>query len=97
MSWLLETMRISGLSRVALFASNLAIAACSQATTPSGFQYNPNVNVAYRRANPSRYRVLYSFGASGDGIVPSAGLIDVQGTLLGTEGTALNRTQASSC
>jgi uncharacterized repeat protein (TIGR03803 family) len=78
-------MKTSGLSRYALFACCVAIAACSQATELSHFQYTPNVGgVPERLESPVAYSVLYSFHAPPDGIDPWAGLIDVNGTLYGT-------------
>jgi uncharacterized repeat protein (TIGR03803 family) len=78
-------MKTSGLSRYALFACCVAIAACSQATELSRFQYTPNLSSIHERLeSPLAYSVLYSFKAPPDGKSPVAGLIDVKGTLYGT-------------
>jgi uncharacterized repeat protein (TIGR03803 family) len=78
-------MRTSGLSRYALFACCVAIAACSQATPLSHFQFTPNGSVVPdRRATPLSYSVLYSFGEPLQGSEPNDGLISVGGLLYGT-------------
>ena len=78
-------MKTSGLSRSGLFACCVAIAACSQATELSHFQYAPNVSGAYARSESPAYSVLHNFGeGSDDGSYPYAGLIDVGDTLYGT-------------
>jgi uncharacterized repeat protein (TIGR03803 family) len=78
-------MKTSGLSRYALFACCIAIAACSQATQLSPAQYTPNVRgVPERLGSPLAYSVVYSFNVAPDGNFPEAGLLDVSGTLYGT-------------
>jgi uncharacterized repeat protein (TIGR03803 family) len=73
------------LSRCALFAGCVMVAACSQATQLSPLQYTPNVSSAPKtRISPLSYGLLYTFGAPPDGAEPEAGLIDVGGTLYGT-------------
>jgi uncharacterized repeat protein (TIGR03803 family) len=69
----------------ALFVGCVAIAACSQTTELSRFQYTPNVvSVPNHRAGPLSYRVLHSFGADHDGYYPVSGLIDGGDTFYGT-------------
>jgi uncharacterized repeat protein (TIGR03803 family) len=78
-------MRLSFFRTCVLFACSIAIAACSQTTELSRFQYTPNVNaVRARGASTAGYNLLYSFKATPDGNNPDAGLIDVGGTLYGT-------------
>jgi uncharacterized repeat protein (TIGR03803 family) len=80
-------MKTSDLRVCALFAGCVVIAACSQATELSRFQYTPNVNSGRdRAAAPLSYRVLHSFGADHDGNYPSNGVSGVGDTLYGTTG-----------
>jgi uncharacterized repeat protein (TIGR03803 family) len=78
-------MKTSGLRVRALFAGCVVIAACSQTTELSRFQYTPSVNsVRDRGAGPLSYRVLHSFGADHDGNYPVGGVSAVGDTLYGT-------------
>jgi uncharacterized repeat protein (TIGR03803 family) len=77
-------MNSSGLRVRALFTGCVVIAACSQTTELSRFQYTPSVNnVRNSDAGPLSYRVLHSFGAAHDGNGPNA-LINVGDTFYGT-------------
>lgn len=78
----IRSIRPVGILAIAL---TLAIAGCShtigQPVLPSGAPSNEH---ASRNTDAAAYRVLYSFGnASGDGIYPYAGLLDLNGTLYG--------------
>ena len=78
-------MKIPTLHLCALFVCGIVIAACSQTTELSRFQYTPNVGIVPERSeSPLAESVLYSFNAMPDGENPWAGLIDVKGTLYGT-------------
>lgn len=76
-------MKTHGLSACALFAGCAAIAACSQTTEFSRFLYAPSVN-APEQGTSRQFKELYSFGENPDGALPTALLIDVDGTLYGT-------------
>jgi uncharacterized repeat protein (TIGR03803 family) len=83
-------MKISDLGRCALGVCAAAMLAdCGGGTqlnpSPAGPSTALRVTTADRtRARPA-YSVLYSFGAgSGDGTLPAAGLININGTLYGT-------------
>lgn len=78
-------MKAFCLSRYALLACCVAVAACSQPTELSRSQYAPNAGVPQRSETALKYGVLYSFGArNGDGSDPDANLTDQNGTLFGT-------------
>jgi uncharacterized repeat protein (TIGR03803 family) len=78
-------MKTSGSSLSALLVGCITIAACSQTTELSRFQYTPTVNsLSDRGATPRSYRVLHSFGADHDGNFPLAGLIDGSDAFYGT-------------
>jgi len=54
-------------------------------TTTSGGEYcYHSCGTVYRISSSGTEQVLHSFGASGDGDLPTAGLIEVNGTLYGT-------------
>ncbi len=77
-------MKSSNLSRCALFAFCVFIAACSLSTNPDRFQYAPSAASAERGASTTGYSVVHNFGKAKDGSRPQASLIDIQGTLYGT-------------
>ncbi|MBV9332671.1 MAG: hypothetical protein JO146_01555, partial [Candidatus Eremiobacteraeota bacterium] len=78
-------MKPLGLKACALFACCVAITGCSQGTGLSPKQYVPSANIADDRIQkPSSYQVLYSFKDLPDGHRPSAGLVNMNGTLFGT-------------
>jgi uncharacterized repeat protein (TIGR03803 family) len=80
-----KQIKLSALSPYALFLVCVTVAACSQGTELSRFQYSPPLNVLSDRIGRRlSYHVLYSFGALPDGKNPAGGLIDVDGTLYGT-------------
>jgi uncharacterized repeat protein (TIGR03803 family) len=78
-------MKTPSLIVCALFACCATIAACSQITQPSRFQYIPNAYIVPEHRNsPLSYRALYSFAAAPDGNAPHAGVIGASGTFYGT-------------
>jgi uncharacterized repeat protein (TIGR03803 family) len=80
-----KQMKTSGWCLYALCVCSVAIAACSQTTGFSRFQFTPNVNgVPDRGAGPPSYRVLHSFGSTHDGDYPNAGLIYAGDAFYGT-------------
>jgi len=84
-------MNVSTSSRSALCATIAAalLAACGGSQPPIGAP-GAMAQTASTEDTPQRslvrhaYRVLHSFGGSGDGMNTSAGLVDVKGTLYGT-------------
>jgi len=95
-----KQIKLSALSPYALFLVCVTVAACSQGTELSRFQYAPPLNVLSDRIGRRlSYHVLYSFGALPDGKNPAGGLIDVDGTLYGTtaDGGAYRCTRGSEC
>ncbi|MFZ0033079.1 MAG: choice-of-anchor tandem repeat GloVer-containing protein [Candidatus Cybelea sp.] len=78
-------MNTPSLRLYALCACCVVIAACSQTTELSRFQFTPNFNsLADRGVGLLSYRVLHSFGAVHDGNYPNAGLIYVGDSFYGT-------------
>jgi hypothetical protein len=53
-------------------------------SSPAGPSTALRVTTAERSPERHTYRVLHSFGGSGDGKTPFAGLLDVKGMLYGT-------------
>jgi uncharacterized repeat protein (TIGR03803 family) len=79
-------METSSFRLHALLICCIAIAACSQTTELSRFQYTPSINsVPERGAGPLTYRVLHSFPADDtDGNYPIGGLVRVGDAFYGT-------------
>ncbi len=61
------------------------LAGCGGSQPPIGAPgAMPQTSLVSTPANKPNYKVLYSFGAAPDGSYPTAGLIDMRGTLYGT-------------
>jgi uncharacterized repeat protein (TIGR03803 family) len=74
-------LRTSTFFTLSISAVSALLAGCGGGVTP--LNQSPVQHAAERRSSIA-YAVLHSFGGSGDGQGPYAGLINVKGTLYGT-------------